>query len=220
MYAKGANLLFCFLLIGVLACKADTRVAEKNPGAACTLLSAADIQAVQGEAVSDTQGSERTSDSLATAQCFYRLPTFSKSVSLEVMRPVGDSTRAVQEFWERRFGAGHEAEELEMAAEREFEQKRGRENKGERKGEHEAEQNPESESGRKEEAEREEGEAARPQPVAGLGDAAFWSGNQLNSSLYVRKNNVIVRLSIGGPEEQSAKIKKATALAEKVLERL
>jgi hypothetical protein len=167
---------------------------------------------VQGEAVSDTQGSERTSDSLATAQCFYRLPTFSKSVSLEVMRPVGESSRAVQEFWERRFGAGREAEEREMAAEWEMEKKRGRESKGERKGEHEAE--------RKEEAESEEGEAARPQPVAGLGDAAFWSGNQINSSLYVRKNNVIMRLSIGGPEEQPAKIKKATPLAEKVLSRL
>jgi hypothetical protein len=131
------------------------------------------------------------------------------------MRPVGESSRAVEEFWERRFGAGREAEEREMAAERELEQKRG-----ERKGEHEAEGEQESESERKEKAESEEGEAARPQPIAGLGDAAFWSGNQINSSLYVRKNNVIMRLSIGGSEEQSAKIKKATALAEKVLSRL
>jgi hypothetical protein len=136
------------------------------------------------------------------------------------MRPVGESSRAVQEFWERRFGAGREAEEREMAAEREMEKKRGRESKGDRKGEHEAGRKQESESERKEEAEREEGEAARPQPIAGLGDAAFWSGNQINSSLYVRKNNVIMRLSIGGSEEQSAKIKKATALAEKVLSRL
>lgn len=220
MYAKGANLLLSFLLLGGLACKADTRVAEKKVGGACTLLSASDIQAVQGETVSDMQGSERSNESLSTAQCFYRLPTFSRSVSLEVTRPIGgaESTRAVEEFWERRFGRGREEEEREMAAEREMEKKRGLERKGERKVEHESERKEEDE--RKEEAEREEGEAARPHAVPGLGDAAFWTGNQLNSSLYVRKNNVIVRLSIGGPEEQSAKMKKATALAEKVINRL
>jgi hypothetical protein len=88
--------------------------------------------------------------------------------------------------------------------------------------EREMEKNRSGEKGeRKKESEREEEESApRPQPVAGLGDAAFWTGNQLNSSLYVRKNNVIVRLSIGGAEEPSAKIKKATALAEKILNRL
>ena len=51
MYGHGANLLLCFLLLGAIACKADTRVTEKSLGAACPLLSAADIQAVQGEAV-------------------------------------------------------------------------------------------------------------------------------------------------------------------------
>jgi hypothetical protein len=209
MYAKSANLLLGFLLLGALACKADTRVADKKVGGACPLLSAADIQAVQGEAVADMQGSERTSDALATSQCFYRLPTFSKSVSLEVMRAAnaGDS-RAAEEFWERRFGSGREEEEREMAAERKMETERG-DRKGERKEEAE-----------REEREGEEKESAGPKPVPGLGDEAFWSGNQLNSSLYVRKNNVIVRLSIGGPEEQAEKIKKAAALAEHVLSRL
>jgi hypothetical protein len=204
MYARGGNFILSFLLLGVLACNANTSVAENTAGGACPLLPAADIQAVQGEKVSEMKGSERTNDSLSTAQCFYRLPTFSKSVSLEVMRPVGSSTRVAEEFWERRFGADRESEEREMEAEREMEKNRSGE-KGERK----------------KESEREEEESApRPQPVAGLGDAAFWTGNQLNSSLYVRKNNVIVRLSIGGAEEPSAKIKKATALAEKVLNRL
>ena len=207
MYGHGANLLLCFLLLGAIACKADTRVAEKAVGGACPLLSASEIQTVQGEAVADMQGSERTSNSLSTAQCFYRLPTFSKSVSLEVTRPVGtgDSSRAAEDFWERRFGSGREAEEREMAAEREFEKKRG----GERKADRE-----------EEEREREEEQSGRPQPVPGLGDAAFWSGNQLNSSLYVRKDNVIVRLSIGGPEDHAAKMKKARTLAEQVLKRL
>jgi hypothetical protein len=207
MYGNGANLLLCFLLLGAIACKADTRVAEKTVAGACPLLSASEIQTVQGEAVADMQGSERTSNSLSTAQCFYRLPTFSKSVSLEVTRPVGtgDSSRAAEDFWERRFGSGREAEEREMAAERELEKKRGGERKSDREGE---------------EREREEEQSGRPQPVPGLGDAAFWSGNQLNSSLYVRKDNVIVRLSIGGPEDHATKMKKARTLAEQVLKRL
>jgi hypothetical protein len=202
MYVSGVNLFLCCLLIGALACKADSRNTGVNPagGGACALLSASDIQAVQGEAVSDTHGSERSNDALVTSQCFYRLPTFSKSISLDVMRPAGavESKRAVEEFWERRFGEGREEEEREREAEREREKKRG----GERK---------------KEEGEHEQEQSAAPQPVPGLGDEAFWVGNQINASLYVRKNNVIVRLSIGGPEDQSAKIKKARALAEQVL---
>jgi hypothetical protein len=119
----------------------------------------------------------------------------------------GGSPRAAEEFWERRFrqrpkGKGREAEEA--ASERQKEKERGDNSKGERR----------------EEREREEERGASPQPVPGLGDEAFWVGNQINASLYIRKNNVIVRLSIGGPEDQSAKIKKATALAEQVLKRL
>jgi len=60
----------------------------------------------------------------------------------------------------------------------------------------------------------------QPTPVAGIGDEAFWAGNQINSSLYVRGSNVIIRLSIGGPDEPSVKITKAKTLAEQVLKRL
>jgi hypothetical protein len=215
MYAKHSALFLCCLLLGALACKADSRNRETNPvvnpagGGACPLLSSSDIQAVQGETVSDTQGSERSNEALITSQCFYRLPTFSKSISLDVMRPTSAeaSSRAVEEFWERRFsqrreGEGPDAEEL--AAERKREKERG----GERK------------EAQRDEREREEEEGARPQPVPGLGDEAFWTGGQLNGSLYVRKKNVIVRLSIGGPEDQPTKIKKARTLAEQVLKRV
>ena len=215
MYVRGSALLLCCLLLGVLACKADSRNRESNAnvnpagGGACALLSSSDIQTVQGEAVSDTQGSERLNEMLVTSQCFYRLPTFNKSISLDVMRPAGAgaSAHAIEEFWERRFGQrsegkGREAEE--EAAERKMEKERGGKPKG----------------AGKDEREREEEEGARPQPVTGLGDEAFWAGSQLNGSLYVRKKNVIVRLSIGGPEDQSAKIKKARTLADQVLKRL
>src|SRR6266480_2320078 len=125
MYARGSALFLCCLLLGALACEADSRDRESNAnvnpagGGACALLSSSDIQAVQGEAVSDTQASERSNEALVTSQCFYRLPIFSKSISLDVMRPAdaGASSRAVEEFWERRFGQrsegeGQEAEEV------------------------------------------------------------------------------------------------------------
>lgn len=208
MYVRGAPLFFCCLLLVALACSRGEKKAAANPAGsgACALLSASDIQVVQGEAVADTQGSERSNDEFVMSQCFYRLPTFSKSVSLEVMRPAGagESARVAEEFWERRFGKGREEEDREREAERESEKKREGEGKGERK----------------EEGEREQEKGVGPQPVAGLGSEAFWTGNQLNGSLYVRKNNAIVRLSIGGPEDQSTKIKKTTALAEQVLKRL
>ena len=219
MYARSSALFLCCVLLAALACKADNRARETNPivnpagGGACALLSASDIQAVQGEAVSDTQGSERSNETLVTSQCFYRLPTFSKSISLDVMRPtnVSASSHAVEEFWERRFGQRHEQDGRE-AEEVSAERKREKERAGERKDG--------QKDKRGDEREREEEEGARPQPVPGLGDEAFWVGNQLNATLYVRKNNAIVRLSIGGPEDESTKIKKATALAEQVLKRL
>ena len=210
---QAVTLFLCCLILGAVACKTDSRGQQKSvsvspaSSGACAFLSASDIQAVQGEAVSNTHGTERSNGPLITSQCFYTLPTFNKSVSLEIMRPNGtaESARATEEFWERRFHQSSEREReeaAERAAEREREKKRGGESKD-----------------RKEELEREK-EETRPQPVPGLGDEAFWSGNQINGALYVRKDNVIVRLSIGGPEDQSSKLKKARALAEQVLKRL
>jgi hypothetical protein len=197
-----------------LACKGTQTNAGANPAdsGACALLSASDIQGVQGEAVSDSQGSSHANGALVTTQCFYRLPTFSKSVNLEVMRPAagGEPARAIAEFWERRF---HQPQGAKSEAEIEREQERARAGnpKQEREGEG---------KGERDRGEEEEAKGGRPTPVAGIGDEAFWAGNQINSSLYVRGSNVIIRLSIGGPDEQSVKINKAKTLVEQVLKRL
>jgi hypothetical protein len=192
--------------------------AGANPAdsGACALLSGSDIQVVQGEAVSDSQGSTHSNGAFITTQCFYRLPTFSKSVNLEIMRPAagGEPARAVAEFWDRRFHQPHEAE---SEAEAEREKERGRAG-GNRSSSARAEGERERERG--EEREQEEAKGVQPTPVADIGDEAFWAGNQINASLYVRRSNVIIRLSIGGPDEQSVKIKKAKTLIEQVLKRL
>jgi hypothetical protein len=229
MNARRTTLLLCCFVLAALACKGGATVSAINANAntktnaganpadsgACALLSGADIQVVQGEAVSDSQGSTHSNGAFVTTQCFYRLPTFSKSVNLEIMRPAGVSepARAVAEFWERRFHQPHEGKS-EVEAEREMERARAgnRKQQGDVKGA--------GEHDRGEKREKEEAKAAQPKPVADIGDEAFWTGNQINASLYVRRSNAIIRLSVGGPDEQSVKIKKAKTLVEQVLKRL
>ena len=61
---------------------------------------------------------------------------------------------------------------------------------------------------------------ARAVPVAGVGDAAVWSGNRLAGALYVMKGETIVRVSVGGDAPQEQKIEKAKKLATRALRRL
>lgn len=205
MHTRVTARLLCCLLLAGLACKAGSSGegggANLSGGRVCELLSDADIKDIQGEAVSERQGSERATGQLIASQCFYRLPTFNKSISLEVIRPApGGAAGAVGEFWEQRFRRGAD----EGEEEREKRGEAGNENERARPG------------GR----EKEEKEGSRPEPVEGVGDEAFWAGDQINASLYVRKGDIIVRLSVGGPESRPDKIKKTKVLAGQVLRHL
>lgn len=60
----------------------------------------------------------------------------------------------------------------------------------------------------------------KPTPVQGLGEGAFWVGNNRFGALYVLKNQKLLRISIGGPGEEGEKIEKSKTLAEKALKRL
>ena len=62
--------------------------------ATCALLSNEDVKAVQGEEPVDAQGSEHLAGMLSMSQCFYRLPTFSKSINLEVTRAAASRSRS------------------------------------------------------------------------------------------------------------------------------
>ena len=42
----------------------------------------------------------------------------------------------------------------------------------------------------------------------------------MGGALYVLKNNVYIRISVGGPDSEESKIKHCKALAEKALSRL
>lgn len=59
-----------------------------------------------------------------------------------------------------------------------------------------------------------------PQPVKGVGDEAFWVGDQVVGVLYVLKDDAYFRISIGGWAESSVRMQKTEELAKKVARRL
>ena len=163
------------------------------------MLTSAEIQNIQGEAVASTKPDKRTSGAFLISNCFYTLPTYSKSVSVELMRPAaGSDAAASKDFWDKRFHSANPEADEEEAERAEA-----------------AKNSPSSDREAEEEKER-----ARPQAVSGLGDEAFWAGSQINGSLYIKRGSDIIRISIGGPDDQSVKIEKAKALGEHVLARL
>ena len=170
-----------------------------------------EMRAVQGESPTDAQGSEHTAEGVSMSQCFYRLPTFDKSVNLEV---VSGAQGALKEYWRKRFNpdAVEAREQLRQRAEearlaREEELKREREAGQVREG------------GRRKKNREEE--HWRPERVAGLGDEAYWSGNLKMWTLAVLRRDKVVRVTlVGGPDARDENLKKATELARAVLKRL
>jgi hypothetical protein len=71
---------------------------------ACALLTSQEIDAVQGEAVKETKLSGQAAGGLNVSQCFFTLPTFTKSVSLLVAhKGEGAGARDPKDFWRDTF---------------------------------------------------------------------------------------------------------------------
>jgi hypothetical protein len=190
-----------------------TPAAQAPQSKTCALLTAEELKEVQGESPTDTQGSEHASGPLSMSQCFFRLPTFSKSVNVEVVRA---DAAALKDYWRKRF---HPDAVEARARERESEEEREREREEELKRERAAGQVREGGHEREEERGGDE-EDSRPQRVPGLGEEAYLTGNRINATLFVLKSDAVLRVSVGGPEDRPAKLKKAAALAAKALKRM
>lgn len=162
------------LLALALLLAAAASAAAATPSA-CDVLSASEIAAVQGQRYTDAKLTETHLGELAVSQCFYELPAFAKSVSVEIFR--GD----VEELWHQVEGDEEEREE--------------------------------------EGAKGEELEAARRE-IEGVGEDALWSGTKITGALYVRSENAVLRISVGGPWSENEKIAKSKKLALKILPRL
>jgi hypothetical protein len=57
-------------------------------------------------------------------------------------------------------------------------------------------------------------------PLKGIGDEAYWINTNANSTLYAFKKDTLLRISIGGADNEAARMKKIKTLAEKALARL
>ncbi len=177
-----ASILSC-LVASLLLVPASR--AEELPDV-CSLLPAAEIEAIQGEPVAATKGSAPERAAFAVSQCFYTLPTFTRSISLELtMRSAKDEV-GPREHWRRVFHGPREAPQSSTRA-----------------------------SGREAAV-----DADAPRPVGGVGDEAFWTGNSLVGALYVLKGDAYLRISIGGAEDASIRIKKTKRLAKVALKQL
>lgn len=156
----------------------------------CKLLTSAEVQAVQGEAVTETKASPERSGGLAMSQCLFRTATPAKSVSVAVAVPGAAKAAGLtpRQLWRQQFvsEAGREVEERHSA----------------------------SKSSKK------ESEASSPRPIRGLGEEAYWVGNPIAGALYVLRGEKFVRISVGGIRKEAERIEKSTALARDVMARL
>jgi hypothetical protein len=174
--------------------------ASRNTVDACALLTSKDLQAIQGEALKETKPSTRADGGFMISQCLFTLPTSSNSISLLVAQK-GESAgaRDPKEFWQETFHrADEEAKEKEKEKDKDKDRDRAKTPGGS----------------------EEEETAPLPDKIEGVGDEAYWTGNRVGGALYALKGNIYIRVSVGGPGDQAAKIKKAKALAQIILKRL
>ena len=160
---------------------------------ACSLITNAEVGGVQGAKIVDAKSSETSDGTYLISQCYYSSSEPNMSVSFTLTEPNPDDPAGAhpRDFWEKTFGKfGRNEREMEEKAEQ----------KGHR--------------------EEEEENRVPPKPIAGTGEDAFWTGNRFGGALYVLKKDMILRISVGGPDKEEVKINKSKALAEKAMDRL
>jgi len=161
----------------------------------CALLSKQEIEAVQSSPITDTKSSGESQVMFRLSQCYYSAAEPSKSVSLALTQANPDykGKRTPKDYWAETFGPYDD------------------EKQADRPSATGADAKPDKEK---------EEKAAPPRKIDGVGEDAFWVGNRIGGALYVLKDNAILRISVGGPDNQETKINKSKALALKALPRL
>ena len=185
------------VVVAVTGCQKAKTGAASKPDAKidpCSLITSDEVLKIQGSSVREVKPSETSDSSFRFYQCFYTAEIFNESVSLAVTQrnPAGDKPRDPKEFWKETFGkyAGG-------AREREGDEEK-----------------------KKSLAEEDQDRAAPPKRVEGLGDDAWWTASRMGGAIYVLKDNVFIRVSVGGTGNEQSKMEKAKALATKAVSRL
>lgn len=158
----------------------------------CALLDKEEIGKIQNTTIIETKGSNNSDGILFNSQCYYSAALASASVSVAVTQadPTKRTGQDVRSYWEKTFGAF----------------------RGDKADEKEKEK---PESGR-------DGEEKQVPPVKvpGIGEEAFWTADRVSGALYVLKNDVFIRISVGGPGTLENKMDKSKLLAAKALTKL
>ena len=164
--------------------------------AACKLITTDEVGAIQGAKITDTKSSAGRSGNLLISQCYYAAMEPNKSVSIAVIEKDPQSAESdPRRFWAQTLSP------FEAAARDEEEAGKTNEKSGDEA--------------------REEQERRIPRKkIDGVGEQAYWSGNRFGGALYVLQKDIILRVSVGGPENEETKIAKSKELAEKALLRL
>jgi hypothetical protein len=163
--------------------------AQKNVDV-CKLLTAADIQSVQGDRVEEVKPSTQTSSGLLISQCLFRTAMPAKSVSLAL---AASSRQKPRDFWRKQFHSETDKQDPEA-------------------------KETTSTTKHAPEPDKEEGSQARPIP--GLGDEAYWVGGPITGALYVLRGGSFIRVSVGGERQEFARIEKSITLARAALKRM
>jgi hypothetical protein len=168
------------------------------PSDACALLDKSEIALVQGASVQQSQPTTYATGDLSFSQCYYVATSGdgkNLSVHLELIQanPKSAKRDAASEFWRVRFERGDR--------ENESRERETREKRGERGGE-------------------EEEELAPLVSLRGVGNEAVWVSNGRGGVLFARKGEKVVRLSVGGSDDEKTKIEKSKRLAKQALARL
>jgi hypothetical protein len=134
-------LLSCWLLtVTLIGCsKARTPVEARQPKATpgsptqpgkanidpCSLLTAEEIESVQGEPVIDTYSSSQTGRGFVVSQCYFQLHTSANSISLNVtQKSDGPDARDPKEYWRHSFHREDESGQADRKDKRQEEERK------------------------------------------------------------------------------------------------
>jgi hypothetical protein len=165
--------------------------------AACNLITSEEVGAIQKATIIEAKSSAGPNGNLVMSQCYYSAKEPNMSVSLAVIQPDPRKTDSnARKYWDQIFGSLSERTDIDLADRDKGQKQRGTE------------------------AREEEERKVPPKKIDGVGEQASWSGTRFGGALYVLQKDIILRISIGGPDGEETKIAKSKAIAEKALKKL
>lgn len=175
-----------------------------------TLLTKEEVAGVQGCAITNAESSAGQSGQFSLTQCYYTAAEPDRSVSLALMQtaPGDPAHHTAKQGWHETFDRyakpdNDDKEEEEREKREEAEKKTAA---------------PKAQA--HDEEERETEHENPPLRIDNLGDAAYWTSNQIGGVLYVLKGEMFIRISVGGRDKPDDKLAKSKALAVKALARM